>query len=143
MNKDIRLGAITLLDVQPYQSSGTAVRLSIKGKWFAGIMDHLSSIDQDPCLLRFEIYGHLHQDPPTPADELGESLFSDRDKLVGEITVNGQAFVITGPEKVTRPNDPSDVLVIKFKDGTAILSHRQEDMAKAKRLLKMAEALHQ
>jgi hypothetical protein len=142
MNKDIRLGDITPLDVQPYQSSGTAVRLFIDGKWFAGILDHFS-INQDPYLLRFELYGHLRQDPPTPANEPGESLFSDRDKLVGEITVGGQAFVIVGPKKVIRPNDPSDVLVIKFKNGIAIMSHRQEDMAKAKRLLQMAEALHQ
>jgi len=143
MNKDkIRLVDMTPLDVQPYQSSGTAVRLFINGKWFAGIMDHLS-IDQNPCLLRLKRHGLLHRDPPTPADEPGESLFSDRDMVMREIVSDGQPFMIDSPEMVIRQDNPSDVLVIKFKNGIAILSRRQEDMAKAKRLLQMAEALHQ
>lgn len=126
-------------DVAPFQQKEVAVRLFKDGRWYAGI-HHETFLDRDPIkMYMWQFLRFWHPEAIDPADP-GSELFTDTDKPVAKsFRENERAFILKNSSKLVGHDEP-DVLVISFDGGVAILSAREADVERVKRLIKIHDS---
>ena len=131
-------------DIEPFRPRGTVVRLFIGDEWYVGMLRRFSMENEggDIHYLGLSPMARFSHRSPYKADDPGEILLTEADKAIsGSCGEDNQAFKILEPKKIIWENSVKNLMVIKFTNGSAVLSRRKNDWAVVKKMLEAAKTL--
>ncbi len=129
-------------DIHPYMQPNlvVVVRIFKNHKWFVGKLHYIKLDSQ--CIIRVEpmIKFIPHKSNLNPTD-LNEIIITKDDQpILSSFTDSWPPFApLINPEKLSTEISPNDLLVIKFEDGAAILSSREQDIKAVNDLFSLIE----
>gem|GEM_PF-5712306 len=131
---------LTEADLGQYRISKSAVRMSVRKQWCAGLLESPGIESGNIFSFRIKPLVYYHAGVWNQEDP-GDELFTKYDVAVPySYTEDFQRFVLRNSTKIEWPGMPEGVLVIRYADKKSlIISHRPIDVMRVEQLFKESE----